>query len=115
METLKEWWASTGRTKRIVIAAAVLFVVAIIGNAAFAQGTCAPLENIERNLLEKYGESLAARGLNADGSLMTIWVNAESGTWTATMSAPDGWTCIRASGQAFEFMNDPLEPAGMKL
>jgi hypothetical protein len=46
-------------------------------------------------------------GLSASGAVIEMFANDETGTWTATVTGPDGNTCLVASGRAFESMAAP--------
>lgn len=68
---------------------------------------CAPRAEVEQTLAARYGESRQAMGLAAGNQLMEVYASA-SGTWTLTVSMPDGMTCLVASGSSFEQVNEPL-------
>lgn len=59
-------------------------------------------------LADRWGESVQMRGLAENGSLVEVWGNAATGTWTITVTAPGGPACLVASGQAFDPVADPL-------
>jgi hypothetical protein len=44
--------------------------------------------------------------------VIEIFANAESGTWTITVSLPDGATCLVASGSNFETLSEELPAKG---
>jgi hypothetical protein len=48
-------------------------------------------------LKSRYAEQLHAFGLSTNGSLVEIFVSP-LGTWTATVTAPGGETCVVAGG-----------------
>ncbi|MGB0658681.1 MAG: hypothetical protein ACPGNV_00790 [Mangrovicoccus sp.] len=41
-------------------------------------------------------------GLGANNSVVEIFASDKTGTWTITVTMPNGTTCLIASGQAFE-------------
>jgi hypothetical protein len=47
-------------------------------------------------------------GLGAQGAVMEVFASLTSGSWTITVTLPDGLTCLIASGQAFEAMAEHL-------
>lgn len=53
-------------------------------------------------------------GLHPNNTMMELYASAETGTWTITITAPDG-TCVVAVGQAYEAVAEDLRPAGLPL
>jgi hypothetical protein len=79
--------------------------------AAEAQATrCGPPGQMASYLTEIWGESVHVRGLAVNGGLVEIWGNAETGTWTITVTTPGGQSCMVASGG--DFTVEPAPPAG---
>jgi hypothetical protein len=84
------------------ISAAALAGVLISG-AAFAQAQpCAERDKIIQRLNNTYGETVQSIGLGANNGIMEVYASEETGSWTITVTMPDGMTCLIASGQAFE-------------
>lgn len=81
--------------------------------AQTAPRNCAPHAVVAETLAEKYGESRRAAGLVANGRLMELFASADSGSWTITVTAPSGVTCLLASGQSFEALEELLPAAGV--
>lgn len=77
---------------------------------AFGQtpATCGPRERVVERLASVYGESRRAIGLSARNRVLEVFASEASGTWTVTITLPDGVTCLVASGEAFE----AFEPVG---
>jgi hypothetical protein len=48
-------------------------------------------------------------GLDANGSLVEIWGNVDTGTWTLTLTSPEvpGITCIVVYGGMFNLLPPP--------
>ena len=69
------------------------------------QQQCGPRAKVVAILGERYGESRQSIGLGASGQVMEVFASLETGTWTITITSPSGTTCLVASGQSFE----PLE------
>ena len=63
-------------------------------------------------LATAYGETRQSTGLGAQGAVMEVFASQTSGSWTITVTLPDGLTCLIASGQAFEAMAAPLLKPG---
>lgn len=94
---------------RIVLIAAVIGgAIAILASQAQAQtARCGEHSAVVAQLWDGWGESLQSAGIGSDGSLVETFASVESGTWTVTMTAPNGPTCIVAHGEAFQWVNDP--------
>jgi hypothetical protein len=69
--------------------------------AAQQRQTCQPREEIVEILGEKYAESRRAYALASPAQMLELFANAESGTWTALITRPDGVSCIVAAGTAW--------------
>lgn len=85
------------------IAAAFAVACMLLASAQLASAQspkCIPREKAEKQLAEKYGETRRAGGL-ARGTIVEMWANDETGTWTVTITRPDGMTCLAADGQAY--------------
>ncbi|QYK42849.1 MAG: hypothetical protein KF887_07035 [Paracoccaceae bacterium] len=65
---------------------------------AEAQAQCAPLDAVEAQLRDRYGEQLLFDGRAANGHAMAVLVNPDGTTWTALVVRPDGIACMMASG-----------------
>ena len=86
-----------------------LAAMALTAGQASAQGrNCAPREVVVERLAEKYGESRQSIGLGGQGMVMETFASAESGTWTITVTMPNGLTCLMASGQSYEALAEAL-------
>lgn len=85
------------------------------GSAATAQnGNCAARSVVLEKLAERYGESRQSIGIAPQGRVVEVFASAETGTWTITVTLPDGMTCLVASGEAYETLDEPLRPSGTK-
>ena len=84
-------------------------LVLLAAEAANAQGAqCSAHEEMSRHLAENWGESRQTIALDAANSVVELFASEETGTWTLTVTSPDGQTCMVASGHAFEMTKDPL-------
>lgn len=89
------------------------FAVLILATqTAFADASCAERAVVLNELATKYHESRHAMGIAAGNMMMELFAAADTGTWTLTVTAPDGTTCLVASGNAFESVADVLPPKG---
>ncbi len=95
--------------KTMFKASAGLAILMLTATSSFAQGrNCAPREVVVERLAEKYGESRQSIGLGGQGMVMETFASAESGTWTITVTMPNGMTCLMASGQSYEVLAEAL-------
>jgi hypothetical protein len=69
---------------------------------AHAQQQCAVRTDIVEGLAERYGERQMMSGLNPDGSMVQIFANVETGTWTALVVEANGMACLVAAGEDFD-------------
>lgn len=79
---------------------------------AMAQRNCAPRDVVLERLASSYGETRRSVGLGTNNSMVEVFASDKSGSWTITVTAPTGLTCLVASGQAFEMLDDALPLAG---
>lgn len=75
-----------------------------------AQPQCAAHDAIAVELAAKYGEARQSMGLAADATVMELYASLETGTWTLTVTLPDGVTCLVAAGSNFQTVS-VQEPA----
>ncbi len=92
-------------------------MVAMTASVASAQNArnCAPRDAVVDRLASGYGESRQSMGLGANNQVVEVFASDETGTWTITVTMPNGMTCLVASGQSFERLDEELTPAGIKL
>ena len=84
-----------------------------LATAAAAQQNCAPHDVVMINLAERYGETRQGMGLVSPSSnVMEIWANLETGSWTLTATTAGGPTCLVASGEGYQVVNEALPPMG---
>ena len=79
---------------------------------AYAGNNCAERSVVLNELTTKYQETRRALGIAANTAVMEMFASSQTGTWTMTITTPDGTTCLVASGNGFEGAADPLPPAG---
>ncbi len=87
-----------------LLASAALAV--ILACPAYAN-QCGPRADVLKHLAETYGESRQSIGMAVNGAVVETFAS-ESGGWTITATTPDGLTCLVASGEGFENLNEPL-------
>ena len=92
-----------------------LAAAALLPATAFAQGqNCSSRDQVVERLASKYGESRQSIGMAPKGRVVEVYASLETGTWTITVTMPNGITCLVASGQSFENLEEPVEPAGIR-
>jgi len=85
---------------------------ALISGAAQAETTvCADRTMIVERLAVRYGETRQAIGLASANQVVEIFASDETGSWTITVTRPDGTTCLIAAGQHYEALEEELTPA----
>ena len=81
--------------------------------AAQAAGPqCAKREQVVDLLATKYGETRQGMGMADNRSVMEMFASDATGTWTITISSPEGITCLVASGQGYQAMAEDLPAKG---
>lgn len=81
-------------------------------DAAFAAPQCGPRDAVLAHLAEKYDESRRSIGLAADRMVMEVFASEATGTWSITVTTPDGMTCLVASGKDYETVVEELPAKG---
>jgi len=80
--------------------------------AAQQNRNCAPREAVVERLATTYGESRQSIGLGERGVMIETFASANTGTWTITVTSPNGQTCLVASGRSWEKLAEALPPQG---
>jgi len=70
--------------------------------AAIANPQCAPRADVVAHLDQKYSETRRSIGLAANSTVMEVFASDATGTWTITITTPQGITCLIASGQSYD-------------
>jgi hypothetical protein len=89
-----------------VLTAVALMVLAVPARAE-GQG-CAPRETVVERLSTRFNETRRGIGLRGGDRVLEVWASEAAGSWTVTVTMPDGRTCVMASGQAWEDRMDDL-------
>jgi hypothetical protein len=64
------------------------------------QQPCGPTGMVEKRIHDQYGESIVGAGVVADGSVMFLTTNPETGTFTI-LRRKDGLTCVLMGGTGY--------------
>lgn len=93
------------KTLGLSLGLAGLFLLPGLGRAQPVQ--CGTHDSVAEALASQFGEQAHAMGLAEDNTVMELYASAQSGTWTLTVTLPNGTTCLVAAGANFE----TVEPA----
>ena len=78
-----------------------LLLLALMTTPALAAPQCGVTADVVTALAMNYGEVLQASGLAQDNTVMGLYASPETGTWTLTVTLPNGMTCLVAAGQDY--------------
>ena len=92
----------TPRTILAVAVTAMALSTTAVPAAAQGQSMCAQRAQVVGMLASRYGESVRGMGLANQNRVIEIFASEETGTWTITMTMPNGMTCLMASGRHYE-------------
>lgn len=63
---------------------------------------CGPRADVLAVLAEKFSETRRGMGLAGPASVVELFASATTGSWTVTVTLPDGRTCLLVSGEGWE-------------
>ena len=89
-----------------------IVLIGLAGMVSAQSANCGPHDAVVARLAAGYGESRRSIALGANNAVVETFVSAETGSWTITVTAPGGPTCLVASGQSYQAVNEPLPPPG---
>ena len=73
---------------------------------------CGPRDLVIERLASGYGETRQSIGLGQNNAIVELFAARTPGTWTITVTTPNGVTCLVASGDAFETLAETLPDDG---
>lgn len=91
--------------------AAALLVCAVMAGPAGAETQCAPRADVLAQLADRWGEARRGIGLSG-GGVVEVFASA-SGSWTLTVTTPEGVTCVIAAGDGWEAVAEPFPAQGV--
>lgn len=94
------------KSSRLTASLATALVTLTACAPAYA-ATCAARQAVVDRLANAYGETVQSMGLGANNGIVEVFASAQTGTWTITVTMPNGMTCLVASGLAFEDISTP--------
>jgi hypothetical protein len=88
----------------------------MIAATDIAQGAtqCDLRDRVVAMLAERYGETRRSVGVAGETAVMELFAADETGTWTITMTLPDGQMCLMASGAGYETVTEKLPARGSR-
>ena len=99
--------------EKLMFALSLGFAALILATqAGWAAPQCAPRDGVLAALSQKYGETRRGIGMAGEGQMMELFASTDTGSWTITVTLPDGTTCLVATGQAFETLTESLPAPG---
>lgn len=84
----------------------------LASDIANGQTQCDTRDHVVAHLAERYGETRRAIGIAGEGAVMELFAAETTGTWTITVTLPDGQMCLVASGAAYEAVTEELPAKG---
>ncbi len=87
-----------------------LLILPFAARASPAQ--CGPHEAVSGQLAKQFGEQTRAMGLAEDNTVMELYGSEKTGTWTLTVTLPNGATCLVAAGNNFETVTPTTQAKG---
>jgi hypothetical protein len=91
-----------------------LGLAGMLAAAQIAHGApqCDTREAVIALLAERYGETRRAVGIAGQAAVMELYAADATGTWSITMTLPDGMMCLMASGSGYEAVTEELPAKG---
>ncbi|MGH1477958.1 MAG: hypothetical protein ACRBM6_04390 [Geminicoccales bacterium] len=101
----------------LALAAMLVMAASFSTNSAFAQQAsdvrkleCASHDKVTNFLDSKHTETPVSLGLATDGKVLEVFSTEDGETWTVVMTAPEGVSCIVATGKYWQDL--PTKPKG---
>lgn len=73
---------------------------------------CDSRDTVTALLAERYNETRRAVGIAGQAAVMELFVAETTGTWSITITLPDGRMCLMASGSNYETVMEELPAKG---
>jgi hypothetical protein len=73
---------------------------------------CDTREAVMTLLADRYNETRRAIGIAGEAAVMELFAADATGTWSITMTLPDGRMCLMASGSNYEAVTGDLPAKG---
>ena len=92
--------------------AGLILLMAATAQGQTAPNRCAPRGDVLTLLGETYQETRRGIGLAGPAQVVELFASAVTGSWTVTVTLPDGRTCLLVSGQDWEAVTDKAPAKG---
>lgn len=91
-----------------------LGLAGMLAAADIAHGApqCDSRDTVTALLADRYGETRRAVGIAGQSAVMELFAADATGTWSITMTLPDGRMCLLASGSNYESVTKALPKTG---
>ena len=97
---------------KLAIAATIILFSALPAQAQPKPGTvCSERSEMLALITGDYGEEMRSIGLG-NGGLMETFANADTGSFTVTLTDANGKMCILAGGHNYDHVESVIEPQG---
>lgn len=80
--------------------------------AAHSAPQCDSREAVTAFLADRYGETRRSLGIAGEAAVMELYAADTTGTWSITLTLPDGRMCLMASGSGYETVTEDLPAKG---
>jgi hypothetical protein len=89
-------------------------LAAMLAAADIAHGApqCDSREAVTALLADRYGETRRSVGIAGEAAVMELFASDATGTWSITLTLPDGMMCLMASGSGYEALTEELPAKG---
>jgi hypothetical protein len=86
----------------------------MIAAADIANGApqCDSRDRVIALLADRYSETRRAVGIAGQSAVMELYAADTTGTWSITITLPDGQMCLMASGSGYEVVTEGLPAKG---
>jgi hypothetical protein len=92
--------------------AGLILLTAQAGHSQGMPAQCGPRADVMTVLGQKFGETRRGMGLAGPARVVELFASASTGSWTVTVTLPDGRTCLLASGEGWEAVAEELPAKG---
>ncbi len=70
--------------------------------AQVARTVCGERDDIITALTDRFGETQRSWGMGPGNRIVEVYTSDETGSWTITITSPNGTTCLMAAGELWE-------------
>ncbi len=82
---------------------------------AYSAPQCDARDRVTALLADRYGETRRALGLAGEAAVMELFASDTTGSWTITLTLPDGQMCLMAAGSDFQALQAELPATGPRI